>query len=49
MQKHFEDIDAIIVPGGFRQPGRGGKIRGIQYAREKKVPFLGICLAYSVP
>jgi len=44
MQKHFEDVDCIIVPGGFDNRGVEGKIKGIQYARERKVPFLGICL-----
>lgn len=44
MQKHFEDVDAVIVPGGFDNRGVEGKIKGIQYAREKKIPFLGICL-----
>ncbi|HHV93609.1 MAG TPA: CTP synthase [Firmicutes bacterium] len=38
------DCDGILVPGGFGHRGVEGKIRGIQYAREKKVPFLGICL-----
>lgn len=37
-------IDGILVPGGFGDRGIEGKIRAIQYAREKKVPFLGICL-----
>ncbi|KTD25219.1 CTP synthase [Legionella maceachernii] len=37
-------IDALLVPGGFGERGIEGKIRAIQYARENKVPFLGICL-----
>lgn len=44
VQKFFEGIDAIIVPGGFDSRGVEGKVRAIQYARERKVPFLGICL-----
>ena len=40
----FEKIDGILVPGGFGSRGIDGKIEMIQYAREKKVPFLGICL-----
>ena len=36
--------DGILVPGGFGHRGVEGKIRGIQYAREHKIPFLGICL-----
>jgi CTP synthase len=44
VHKHFEDIHAVIVPGGFDNRGIEGKIKGIQYVREKKIPFLGICL-----
>lgn len=36
--------DAILVPGGFGHRGVEGKIRTVQYARENKIPFLGICL-----
>ena len=42
--KHFEGLDGIIVPGGFDNRGTEGKIKAIQYVREKKIPFLGICL-----
>lgn len=42
--KFFENIHAVIVPGGFDNRGIEGKIRAIQYAREKRLPFLGICL-----
>ncbi|MHB8171149.1 MAG: CTP synthase [Thermincolia bacterium] len=38
------DADGIIVPGGFGDRGVEGKIKAIKYARENKVPFLGICL-----
>ncbi|KTD67260.1 MULTISPECIES: CTP synthase [Legionella] len=48
IEKHgaaiLEGIDAILVPGGFGERGVEGKIKAIQYAREYKVPFLGICL-----
>ncbi len=37
-------VDAMIVPGGFGRRGIEGKIRAIRYAREMKLPFLGICL-----
>ncbi|MDP3560854.1 MAG: CTP synthase [Legionellaceae bacterium] len=40
----LKDVDAILVPGGFGERGVEGKIKAIQYARENKVPFLGICL-----
>ena len=38
------DVDAILVPGGFGQRGIEGKIKAVRYARENKVPYLGICL-----
>jgi CTP synthase len=48
IEKHgvglLENIDAILIPGGFGNRGIEGKIKAIQYAREEKVPFLGICL-----
>lgn len=40
----LEGKDAILVPGGFGNRGVEGKIRTVQYARENKVPYLGICL-----
>jgi len=36
--------DAILIPGGFGERGMEGKIQAVQYARENKIPFLGICL-----
>lgn len=44
VHKYFEGLHGVIVPGGFDNRGTEGKIRAIQYVREKKVPFLGICL-----
>jgi CTP synthase len=43
--KHF---DAILVPGGFGKRGTEGKIAAIRYARENKVPYLGICLGMQL-
>lgn len=40
----LKDVDGILVPGGFGDRGVEGKIEAIKYARENKVPFLGICL-----
>jgi CTP synthase len=40
----LEDFDAILIPGGFGERGFEGKILTTQYARENKIPFLGICL-----
>ena len=48
IEKHgtelLETVDAILVPGGFGERGVEGKIKSIRYARENKIPFLGICL-----
>ncbi len=41
---HLKDVDGVLVPGGFGQRGIEGKILAIQYVREKKIPFFGICL-----
>lgn len=41
-------LDAILVPGGFGDRGTEGKILAVQYAREKKVPYLGICLGMQL-
>jgi CTP synthase len=41
---HFADVDGILVPGGFGDRGIEGKIQAVQYARERKLPFFGICL-----
>jgi len=40
----LKDADAILVPGGFGERGVEGKLLAVQYARENKVPYLGICL-----
>lgn len=40
----LSDVQGVIVPGGFDKRGIEGKIEAIKYCREKKVPFLGICL-----
>jgi CTP synthase len=44
----LEGVDAILVPGGFGIRGVEGKIRTVQYARENKIPYLGICLGMQV-
>jgi CTP synthase len=43
-EKHLADTHGILVPGGFGERGIEGKIKAIQYAREKKIPFFGLCL-----
>ena len=48
MQKIMEGVDGILVPGGFGDRGIEGKIKAVQYARENKVPFFGICLGMQM-
>ena len=43
-EDYLKDVSGVLVPGGFGERGIEGKIRAIQYAREKKIPFFGICL-----
>ena len=45
---HLEGFHAILVPGGFGECGTEGKIKAAQYAREQKVPYLGICLGMQM-
>ncbi|MFV1877278.1 CTP synthase [Nioella sp.] len=45
---YLEDFDAILVPGGFGERGTEGKIKAAQFAREHKVPYLGICLGMQM-
>tara|TARA_R110000868_G_scaffold84822_4_gene238911 strand:- start:8183 stop:9811 length:1629 start_codon:yes stop_codon:yes gene_type:complete len=44
----LEDVDGVIVPGGFGERGTEGKILVAQYARENKMPYLGICLGMQI-
>ena len=46
--KKLNKLDAILIPGGFGVRGTEGKIKAIQYARENKIPFLGICLGMQL-
>ena len=47
-KEKLKDLDGIIVPGGFGNRGIEGKIQTIKYARENKIPFLGICLGMQM-
>lgn len=40
----LKDVDAVVVPGGFGNRGVNGKIAAIKWAREQRIPFLGLCL-----
>ncbi|WP_338412087.1 CTP synthase [Psychrobacter raelei] len=44
----LEQADSILVPGGFGERGKLGKMRAIKFARENKVPYLGICLGMQL-
>ncbi|HVN23832.1 MAG TPA: CTP synthase [Syntrophorhabdales bacterium] len=46
--RHLSDVDGVLVPGGFGSRGIEGKINAINYAREKKIPFFGICLGMQL-
>jgi len=46
--KELDDVDGILVPGGFGERGVEGKINAVRFARERKVPFYGICLGMQL-
>ncbi|MBF0432434.1 MAG: CTP synthase (glutamine hydrolyzing) [Fibrobacteria bacterium] len=48
VEQALENVQGVIVPGGFGHRGTEGKIRIIQYAREKNIPYLGICLGMQL-
>jgi CTP synthase len=48
VEKQLEGVDGVLVPGGFGERGTEGKILAARYAREKKVPFFGICLGLQM-
>jgi CTP synthase len=47
-ERHLERADGVLIPGGFGVRGIEGKIQAARYARERGVPFLGICLGMQV-
>lgn len=48
VEKLLNEVQGILVPGGFGSRGTEGKIRAIRYAREKQLPFFGICLGLQL-
>jgi CTP synthase len=48
IEKIFSNLDAIIVPQGWGSRGTEGKIRAIKYARDNKIPFLGLCFGMQM-
>ena len=47
-QEFLEGVDGIVIPGGFGKRGIEGKMMAIRYARENRIPFLGICLGFQL-
>ncbi|HSV30971.1 MAG TPA: CTP synthase, partial [Atribacteraceae bacterium] len=47
-EEYFADLDGILVPGGFGHRGIEGKIKAARFAREKEIPYFGICLGMQV-
>ncbi|MBM3880612.1 MAG: CTP synthase [Verrucomicrobia bacterium] len=47
-EKLLERVGGVLVPGGFGERGIEGKIRAVRYARERRVPYLGLCLGMQV-
>ncbi len=48
LSKVFEDVHGILIPGGFGYRGALGKMVAAKYARENKVPFLGVCFGFQL-
>ncbi|MFO7968766.1 MAG: CTP synthase [Candidatus Izemoplasmatales bacterium] len=48
LEKQFQDVSGIIVPGGFGKRGIEGKLLTIQYARVNKIPYFGLCLGMQL-
>lgn len=48
LDEHLSSVDGILVPGGFGKRGTEGMILAIEYARTRKIPFLGICLGMQM-
>ncbi|MDP2909004.1 MAG: CTP synthase (glutamine hydrolyzing) [Nanoarchaeota archaeon] len=48
VEEQLKGVDGIIVPGGFGSRGAEGKIRAVRYARERNVPYLGLCFGLQL-
>ena len=47
-EKHLKGLGGVLVPGGFGERGIEGKIKAAQFARENKIPYLGLCLGMQI-
>jgi CTP synthase len=45
---HLNDVDGVLIPGGFGERGIQGKVQAAKYAREHHIPYLGLCLGMQV-
>jgi CTP synthase len=45
---HIEDVEGILVPGGFGERGAAGKVAAVRFARERQVPYFGICFGMQM-
>jgi CTP synthase len=48
LKKFFKGVHGVLIPGGFGSRGIEGKIKAVQYVRENKIPFFGICLGMQI-
>ena len=48
VESWLDDVDGVLVPGGFGERGTEGKVLAIEYARSKQIPFFGICLGMQM-
>ena len=48
IRNKLQNISGLLIPGGFGKRGTEGKINAIKYARENKIPFLGICFGMQM-
>ncbi|WP_277058277.1 CTP synthase [Trichlorobacter lovleyi] len=48
VESWLDDVDGVLVPGGFGERGTEGKVLAIEYARTKQIPFFGICLGMQM-
>jgi CTP synthase len=48
VKKALKGVDGVLIPGGFGSRGIEGKVKAVQYVRENKIPFFGICLGMQI-
>ena len=48
VSSQLNDVDGVLIPGGFGERGIKGKVQAAKYARENNIPYLGLCLGMQV-